>query len=529
MEKKYTFKHLCFAMAIVAVFLTACIVALLSSVQAQSWRPLPGGSLDARVTAIYSQGGILWVGGDFTTAGPLSVSYVVRHDGYQWLPTPPLPSTPRSFCIYAGDIYALGSFTVGGIRYGAMHFNGTTWLPFAVLNSIGEAYAGIEYNGELYIGGAFTSVENVPAVSLAHWDGISWCGFSGITSCSWQTPPRVKDIHVVNNELYVCGSFDMIAGINANCVGVWNGAIWRPLDICWYFYASCFATVNSTTFVGGNFPYVGPYTSPGIARENNGTLQGVGGGVQMAVFAAEQYHNRLYVGGAGLINTGANIGNCGYWNGSNWITDNVGIHAGLIDALYREPLQDVLYAGGDFRQSWNDTADYIAYKAEITLPVDLLLFECELVGDILQATWVTASEINADHFVVSLSVDGSTYRDIQLVSAHGTSSIRHDYTTNLVPTDQTTNYVRLREYDTDGVLSGEWNCAVPVYTENTITFNSKTNSVVCTSCTEPLIVCTIDGRCIKYKSTSIDLSAYSPGLYVVRSVNKKPLRCIVAY
>src|SRR5882757_6365389 len=74
-----------------------------------------------------------------------------------------------------------------------------TWSAVGTgLNSVGATGDVMcVYNGELYVGGAFTMAGNQSAFNIAKWNGTSWSavgsGVSGI----------VYAMAVYNNELYV--------------------------------------------------------------------------------------------------------------------------------------------------------------------------------------------------------------------------------------------------------------------------------------------------------------------------------------
>jgi hypothetical protein len=87
------------------------------------------------------------------------------------------------------------------------------------------------------------------------------------------------------------------------------------------------------------------------------------------------------------------------------------------------------------------------------LPVTLLSFTAERMGDDGHLTWATASELRNDHFEVESSVDGATFRPLGRVAGNGTSSQRHAYQytdVNLRRYAAGLVYYRLRQVDTDG-------------------------------------------------------------------------------
>jgi len=89
------------------------------------------------------------------------------------------------------------------------------------------------------------------------------------------------------------------------------------------------------------------------------------------------------------------------------------------------------------------------------LPVELVAFEAQAVGQDALLTWRTASEKNNDHFLVERSVDGMSFAAVGTVAGHGSSMTAHTY--KLKDADAArvaaTLYYRLRQVDTDGTAS----------------------------------------------------------------------------
>ncbi len=87
---------------------------------------------------------------------------------------------------YSNNLYAGGDFTfVNGTTTSAHYvakWDGTTWSPLGTaVNSF--VYSMVVYNGELYIGGNFTTAGGNPANYIAKWNGTSWAALgSGLNN-----------------------------------------------------------------------------------------------------------------------------------------------------------------------------------------------------------------------------------------------------------------------------------------------------------------------------------------------------------
>jgi hypothetical protein len=90
------------------------------------------------------------------------------------------------------------------------------------------------------------------------------------------------------------------------------------------------------------------------------------------------------------------------------------------------------------------------------LPVELMSFTAEPLGDDALLKWSTASEKNNDHFDVEASADGQLFRRIGQVAGKGSTAQRSDYRLtdrNLARYAADVVYYRLRQVDRDGTAS----------------------------------------------------------------------------
>jgi hypothetical protein len=84
------------------------------------------------------------------------------------------------------------------------------------------------------------------------------------------------------------------------------------------------------------------------------------------------------------------------------------------------------------------------------LPVKLVSYKAEKAGTQSILSWVTASEIDNDHFEIERSTDGTSWHTIGEVKGNGTTTETTHYTfTDSKPTSGS-NYYRLKQVDVDG-------------------------------------------------------------------------------
>ncbi|SMD32167.1 Por secretion system C-terminal sorting domain-containing protein [Reichenbachiella faecimaris] len=96
--------------------------------------------------------------------------------------------------------------------------------------------------------------------------------------------------------------------------------------------------------------------------------------------------------------------------------------------------------------------NFAIYGDVLPLPVELISFKASQMGDLIRLSWVTASELNNDHFDVQRSNDGVDFETIGTVQGHGTSNIQHEYLFNDRYPLTDVAYYRLIQYDFDGAF-----------------------------------------------------------------------------
>ncbi len=259
-----------------------------------SWNSVGSGSTNgvSMYKSVYALGvynGELYVGGDFTEAGGISVNYIARWDGTNWNPVGSgstngvYAGRVSALAVYNGELYVGGGFTY--VNYtgnpatsvsanNIARWNGTNW------NSVGtgsnNGVSGIVnvftiYNGELYVGGEFTSAGGVSANKIARWNGTSWNSVgtglnNGVTGAQ---SPEVFALAVYSRELYVGGNFTQAGGINVNRIARWNGTSWNSVGTGisgGSFSINSFTIYNDELYAGGSFLFAGGVEANNIAR-----------------------------------------------------------------------------------------------------------------------------------------------------------------------------------------------------------------------------------------------------------------------
>lgn len=84
------------------------------------------------------------------------------------------------------------------------------------------------------------------------------------------------------------------------------------------------------------------------------------------------------------------------------------------------------------------------------LPIELLYFNAKANNNVVEVTWVTATEINNDYFTIERSVDGFNFEEIGYVQGAGNSSLALNYSFFDRNPLAGISYYRLKQTDYDG-------------------------------------------------------------------------------
>lgn len=98
-----------------------------------------------------------------------------------------------------------------------------------------------------------------------------------------------------------------------------------------------------------------------------------------------------------------------------------------------------------------------------TLPVELLSFDGEVVGDDVELRWTTGSEENNSHFDIERSADGSIFEKVGQVLGAGNSNIAIDYVFRDTEPLLGQSYYQLVQVDYDGTTT--YSDVVPIRIE----------------------------------------------------------------
>jgi hypothetical protein len=230
-----------------------------------SWSNV-GDGFNRPVYSIVNHNGDLYAVGEFDSSGTNAVNNIAKWDGSNWVDVG--GGTDYSIltaCSFNNELYIGGAFIYAGgvFSNGIAKWDGTSWSSVGGVgfnNWIRKVYV---YNDTLYLGGDFTSTLN--GVQVKH--------ITKLVANSWQVLPyptgsgiynTIRDFIDFNGELYVTGRFTSVPYI-----GKFNGTNYYSLGSGLTYTGECLEVYNNELYVGGYFSSaVGVANTAGIAKWN---------------------------------------------------------------------------------------------------------------------------------------------------------------------------------------------------------------------------------------------------------------------
>lgn len=337
-------------------------LALFQGVSPQNVVPFTGGC--QRPMAIFDDGGgaTLFVAVSFEgDGGP--ATRLLKWTGREWQQVGPLlDGKVLVLCAYAGELYAGGELLFPPHIANLAKWDGCTWSAVGIASTPdGAVETLVEFEGRLYVGGAFHRIGRRPADHHARWDGTTWEGLlsreralrkGALPDPTTPPGPRPEGIFY---DLERFGPALRASWFAASSQGIlrWNGASWTKIAsvlfgearglVAWrgHLYAAATSEIRhpgALTTVYGNLARFDGQHWQSMPDAPAGPLY------TLAVGPDDQ----LYVGGlfSRVGKTPAN--NIARFDGRSWSPVGDGL-PGRVNALALH--QERLHASGHFERS----------------------------------------------------------------------------------------------------------------------------------------------------------------------------------
>ncbi|MFH2143657.1 MAG: T9SS type A sorting domain-containing protein [Bacteroidota bacterium] len=251
--------------------------------------------------------------------------------------------------IVGGEFSAIDTFLNNGLAV----WDSEKWDCFSdglLINF--QIFSIIKYIDTLYVAGYFPYGigTNDTIRNLAKWDGTNWKHVVDFNNYGY-----IRNMRVINNELYILGTFDSINDVVANGLAKYNGVEWSNVYNLPQFYSTSANFINDIAYyenelyVGGNFVN-DDQTIRDIVKYNGSEWADVGGSLKGGSANINRmlvFDNELVVAGT-FYKSDGNVGNhIMTWNGTEWqeLGDFVETNSSIKDMRIHN---DELYIGGTF-------------------------------------------------------------------------------------------------------------------------------------------------------------------------------------
>jgi cysteine-rich repeat protein len=319
--------------------LVLSVAAPVQRVEATGWDPSFGttAALNGIVYDIAVMGSDLYIAGDFTMAGGVTVNHVAKWNGSSWsaLGTG-TDALVGKLLVVGSDLYAGGQFsTAGGVSAGRVaKWNGSVWSPLGtgVGGGAGYVYSLAAIGSDVYAGGAFLTAGGVPANHIAKWNGSAWSALGD------GSENGIGGLAVIGTDLYAAGSFPTAIGGSGEGIARWNGTSWFGVTD----YAGGPMVSDGTDLyagAGAQLPTVNgeapnrlakwngsSWSILGVGRGNGIGAYAMGGGVYPSVSDLAPSGSGLYVAGSITKAGGVAASHIAHWTGSTWLPLGAGLN-----------------------------------------------------------------------------------------------------------------------------------------------------------------------------------------------------------
>jgi hypothetical protein len=347
------------------------------------WSRLGGGyysnGVNGSVTSIIIHQDTLFLGGTFTGGYRMNgtfqqSSYFIKWFLGEWLPFGNGFNGPVS-CIknIGDDFYIGGSFSSANnvtayklCKWNVRNYSVTTIGDIDIdFPGLGTVFTILIDSPKIHIGGNYTAVNDGWHFNISRLDltNSRWNGFGeGLEHNCFAIGITADGKH----EPYAGGYFSQAGGVSVNKIAHWSSNRWQKLNtgVDGFGRVYSLASVYNYIYLGGDFNSVNSITCNGIARwhKNTETWTALGsgfsgGGYRQVNAILALGDSNIYAGGDFTTSGGTTVNYIAKWNGTSWQALGTGVD-GIVRAIAY--CNGVVYVGGDFTTAGGVTANYIS-------------------------------------------------------------------------------------------------------------------------------------------------------------------------
>lgn len=337
--------------------------------------------VDGEVSAlVFESGESFFIGGRFTRAGNVSAASLARWDGTAWRAVgggvavtnavTPTPGRVNALAWVDQVLTVAGQFQIAGSVPAAniAQWNGEVWSGFGAGLSGGASpvVRGLLRGGSLLaVAGTFSLAGTTPVSGTAKWDYElqRWSPLS----TDLEGPTDVELIAASSGgSVVIAGDFTLAAGVQVNHVAYWDGGnSFTSLGQGVKGDVHALEVVNNNLYIGGQFDRVAGALANGLAVSGVTYPRwlAVGAGVDGVIRTLVSSQYRILVGGDFTRAAGEPVQGFAQTDGLDWHTNLGGMDGDHPSVWTIASVGDDrrFYVGGDFSAAGGVAAQNIAY------------------------------------------------------------------------------------------------------------------------------------------------------------------------
>ena len=253
-------------------------------------------------------------------------------------------------------------FIATGLSYAQdLKINDERWAESFSLGGVDEEILSFAKDdmGNVYVGGAFSTINGVVANGISMWDGKQWHSLDGGLSSNSQA--KVHAIMLIDNQVYVGGVFNAAGDVEVNNIARWDGAQWHALagGVNGKIYAMAHDNSNNIYVGGYRISQADTVEVSAVAKWDGEKWSDMGSGLDKYadVNAIVAKNDTIYVGGTFTLEGDDPVNHIMCWDGNTWNSMNNGLNERVFSLALGN---GVLYAGGRFTMAGDQTVNYLA-------------------------------------------------------------------------------------------------------------------------------------------------------------------------